>query len=552
MCGIELLVSKNAEKQKDLFLKLFNNIKNRGPEDTKLVEKKLGNYQMLMGFQRLKINDTSNLGNQPFIYEDENIFISVMINGEIYNHKEIEKYMKIKVKSHSDCESVLHMLKYYLENKYDLNQMFELLDGVFAGIAIYHQKKSNSLWNIIAFRDRFGVRPLYYGETEESFAYSSELKGLVGLVDNIKQFPPGTFQYHRISESYFGKGSNSFFNCQYPIKELTTVNILNDIRENFEKAVVKRMMSDRPMCCLLSGGLDSSLVACVLAKYSKVPIHTFCVGMKGGEDFKYAKKVADHIKSVHHEIILTEKDFLDALPQVVKVIETYDATTCRASTGQYLVSKYIKENTDFKVVYVGEGADELTGGYMYFHNAPNEKEFDRECKRLLKDIHYFDGKRSDRCISHFGLESRVPFLDKEFTQYYLSIDSKLRFHKLNGGEMNIEKYLLRKAFDIDNYLPNEILWRKKEAFSDGVSSKKRGWYQIIQDHVKEKIGVEFLEMQKKYGYYLMPYNEELYYYRKLFEEHYPECELILPYFWLPRWSGNITEASARVLSVYQE
>ena len=234
-----------------------------------------------------------------------------------------------------------------------------------------------------------------------------------------------------------------YFNYTFPVSVFDEKIALHNIRQLFEEAVFKRMMSDRPVCCLLSGGLDSSLVASVLAKQSKNKIHTFCIGMKGGEDFKYAKMVAEHIGSIHHEIILTQEDFLKAIPSVVKIIETYDGTTCRASTGQYLVSKYIKENTDFKVVYVGEGSDELTGGYLYFHNAPNEIAFDQECKRLLKDIHFFDGKRSDRCISHFGLESRVPFLDKNFVKYYLSIDPKIRFHKHNG---NIEKIFTQKSF----------------------------------------------------------------------------------------------------------
>lgn len=552
MCGIELLVSKTAKKQKGLFLKLFDKIKSRGPENSKLIEKEFNSYQMLMGFQRLKINDTSDLGNQPFIYEDENLYITMMINGEIYNHKELEETLELPVKSHSDCESVLYMFKHYLENEYEFSQMFELLDGVFAGIIVCQKKKVNDDVNIIAFRDRFGVRPLYYGENEDGFAYSSELKGLVGLVENIRQCCPGTFQYHQIGKDFYQKGVTKYFNFTYPIKTLTINEILINIRKKFEKAVVKRMMSDRPMCCLLSGGLDSSLVASVLAKHTKERIHTFCIGMEGGEDFEYARKVANHIKSIHHEIVLTEKDFLDALPEVVKIIETYDGTTCRASTGQYLVSKYIKENTDFKVVYVGEGSDELTGGYLYFHNAPDEIAFDKECKRLLRDIHYFDGKRSDRCISHFGLESRVPFLDKEFTKFYLSIDPKLRFHKLDN---KIEKYLLRKAFDKESgyhYLPKEVLWRMKEAFSDGVSSKKKSWFETIQDYVEKEIGEEYEMGKNKYGFYLMPYNKELYYYRKIFDQHYPDCELVLPYFWLPKWSGNILEASARVLKVYQD
>ena len=561
MCGIQLFLSKiNDIKIKNLFFKLFNKIKARGPEDTELIEKTIGEYNLKIGFQRLKINDTSDKGNQPFTLDNDQMFLSVIINGEIYNHKQLEKEYKISIESTSDCEIVFHLVKKFLQHNLPLSNLFNNLDGVFAGCVLYQDKLTN-ISQVITFRDIYGVRPMYYAEDDNSFGISSELKGLVGLVGNIQQFPPGHFMRYSFSNNeILGKEISRFYSYRYKMVNHKEDTILKNIRTKFENAVSKRMMSDRPMCCLLSGGLDSSLVASVLAKQSNERIHTFCVGMEGGEDFKYAKMVAEHIGSIHHEIVLEEKDFLDALPEVIRVIETFDGTTCRASTGQYLVSKYIKENTDFKVVYVGEGSDELTGGYMYFHNAPNEIEFDKECKRLLRDLHFYDNKRSDRAVSHFGLETRVPFLDKDFTEYYLSIDPKIRFHKTNGrkiGENHIEKYLLRKAFDKDvsgyDYLPKEVLWRKKEAFSDGVSSQKRGWYEIIQEFVHHEIGDEFEEMKKKYAWYLMPYNEELYYFRKIFTEHYGEENAkVLPYFWLPRWSGNIIESSARVLDVYKQ
>lgn len=569
MCGIQLYLSKISDpKTKKLFLSLFNNIKNRGPEDTELIDKTIKNTLIMMGFQRLKINDTSDKGNQPFIIENKNEFIAVITNGEIYNHHDLITQKKLITTSDSDCEVILRMYEQIhnqikdsmsIENYVPfIKDMIFLLDGVFAGVILHLNKISNKI-HTFAFRDRYGVRPMYYGTTETSFGISSELKGLCGLVENIKQFPPGNVLY------YDNENENliftPYFNYHYPVKEFDIKNALLNIKIKFENAVTKRLMSDRPVCCLLSGGLDSSLVASVLAKKSDKPIHTFCIGMKGGEDFYYAKLVANHIKSIHHEIICTKEEFLQAIPEVTRIIETFDGTTNRASVGQYLVSKKIKETTDFKVVYVGEGSDELTGGYLYFHNAPDEIAFDKECKRLLKDIHFFDGKRSDRCVSHFGLETRVPFLDKDFTDYYLSIDPKLRFHKITGGDTKIEKYLLRKAFDIgvngEEYLPSQVLWRIKEAFSDGVSNKKKAWYQIIQEHISKKLDEEqedFKEMKKNYGWYLMPYNQELYYYRKIFELHYgsnKENALLIPYFWLPKWSGNITEASARVLKVYK-
>lgn len=560
MCGISFLFSKKKNVKENLFIKLFTNIKPRGPEDTELYDEDFHDSKLYFGFQRLKINDVSKNGNQPFILEDSQCKIIVMLNGEIYNHLDLEKKYDFKMSSKSDCEVILYLAKYYIQNNLSLHNLFNQLDGVFAGCIYYHFKKENKI-HCYFFRDRFGVRPLYYGQDETSIAFSSELKGLVdnqiNLVNNIKQFPPGHYMkliygYDLVNE-YQKISLNKFHNFSFKQTINNKNTALDGIRKYFEKAVVKRMMSDRPICCLLSGGLDSSLVASVLAKNSKEPIHTFCIGMEGGEDFYYAEKVAEHIGSIHHEIVLSQDEFLEAIPKVVEVIESYDGTTCRASTGQYLVSKYIKEKTNFKVVYVGEGSDELTGGYLYFHNAPNSFEFDKECKRLLRDIHFFDGKRSDRCISHFGLESRVPFLDKDFVDFYFSINQNLRCHKTNN---QIEKYLLREAFDESNsgysYLPKEVLWRVKEAFSDGVSSKKKSWYQIIKKNLSN-ISDYYESWSKKYAWYLMPYTEELYWYRQIFSDKYGDHNArVLPYFWLPKWSGNITDASARVLDVYKK
>ena len=530
-------------------------IKNRGPENTNIITKHINNYEIVMGFHRLKINDTSDDGNQPFIIETSNYYLSVFLNGEIYNYEELKQKYNMDTKSNSDCEVVLHLFDKHFSGELEIKDLVNSLDGVFAGCCVYHNKTNNKLV-VVSFRDRYGVRPLYYGNNESlEYGYSSELKGLNGLVGNISQFKPGTFQVLELDNEPLNNSviSYPYYSYYFPTKDMEYEYILKNIRDTFENSVAKRMMSERPLCCLLSGGLDSSLVASTLAKLSTKKIHTFCVGMEGGEDFKYAQMVADHIGSIHHEIKLSEKEFIDAIPEVVRIIETYDGTTCRASVGQYLVSKYIKENTDFKVVYVGEGSDELTGGYLYFHNAPDEKSFDNECKRLLRDIHYFDGKRSDRAVSHFGLETRVPFLDTKFIEFYLSIDPKIRHHN-----KNMEKHLLRSAFDKKHgydYLPEEVLWRKKEAFSDGVSSLKKSWYEIIQDFVKTQIGDEFINNSTKYAYYLMPYNEELYYYRKIFDSYYggdSNNDLLIPYFWLPKWSGNISEASARVLDTYKD
>jgi len=289
--------------------------------------------------------------------------------------------------------------------------------------------------------------------------------------------------------------------------------------------------TDRELCCLLSGGLDSSLVTSLVNKYYKLKnpnkkLHTWSIGMKGSEDLQYAKKVADFLKTEHHHIELDKEEFLNAIPEVIYAIESYDTTTVRASVGNWLVSKYIKENSDAKVVFNGDGSDEVCGGYLYFHYAPNCLDFDKECKRLLEDIHYFDVLRSDRSISSHGLEARTPFLDKNFVQTYLSIPADIRDHNVQGV---CEKYLLRKAFDNKDLLPKEVLWRTKEAFSDGVSSDKESWFETIQKrHANEKV-----------------------YYKQIFSKYYENQDKVIPYYWMPKFV-NATDASARTLDVYNK
>jgi asparagine synthase (glutamine-hydrolysing) len=253
--------------------------------------------------------------------------------------------------------------------------------------------------------------------------------------------------------------------------------------------VAKRVKNtDRPIACLLSGGLDSSLITALVRKhYGMNELHTWSIGLKGSDDLKHARIVADHLKTIHHEICLTEQQLLDAIETVIFDIESYDTTTVRASVPNWLICKYIKEQTESKVIFNGDGSDELTGGYMYFYNCPDIIEFDKECKRLLEDIYYFDVLRSDRSISTNGLEPRTPFLDRAFVDFYLSISSKIRWEYNNKQE----KYLFRKAFD-KNYLPYEILWRKKEAFSDGVSKKSRSWFEIIAEKVKTQKEIKFV------------------------------------------------------------
>jgi len=323
-------------------------------------------------------------------------------------------------------------------------------------------------------------------------------------------------------------------------------NILENINNLFKNAVKKRIdNSDREICCLLSGGLDSSLVCAIAQQFSDKPIKTYSIGLKDSVDLINARSVAKHINSEHHEVIVSEEEFLNAIPDVIYAIESYDTTTVRASVGNYLISKYIKETTDCKVILNGDGADELMGGYLYFSACNDIFEFDKECKRLLKDIGYFDVLRSDKSISSNGLEARTPFLDRTFVQYYLSLSPLLRSHSHND---TIEKYLIRTAFEKENILPNEVLWRKKEAFSDGVSGLQKSWSDIIKEYV-EMLPNDLLSNINKEYEHNNPTTKEQQYYRYLFETMYPNCSSIIPYFWMPKFI-EATDSSARTLSIY--
>lgn len=309
--------------------------------------------------------------------------------------------------------------------------------------------------------------------------------------------------------------------------------------------------TDRPVACLLSGGLDSSLVAAIASKYYKGTLETYSIGLEGSEDLKYSQLVANHINSKHTQIVVSKEDFLNAIPNVIYDIESYDTTTVRASVGNWLIGKYIRENSEAKVVLNGDGADELMGGYLYMKKAEDSIEFDAECRRLLNDIHHFDVLRSDKSISSHGLEPRTPFLDRSLVMFYLSISRELRFSTTKDI---CEKYLIRRAMSkqILNILPEKVLWRTKEAFSDGVSSKEKSWYLIIQEHIANIVNTNkhLAFMLEKQFTHNNPKTLEQKYYRYLFELNYVNCGNIVPYFWMPKYV-NAKDASARTLEIYK-
>ena len=307
-------------------------------------------------------------------------------------------------------------------------------------------------------------------------------------------------------------------------------------------------MSDRPIGCLLSGGLDSSLISALVARnYEPYKLNTFSIGMKGSTDLKYAKLAAEHIKTKHHNIELSVDEFLEAIEETIYVIESYDITTVRASVGNYLVGKYIKENTDCKVIYNGDGSEEIMGSYLWLGNIDNEIDFYKENYKLLTEIYYYDVLRSDRSISDNGLEPRVPFLDKTFVNYVMSIPPKYKM--FNDGKM--EKQILRDAFNKTNLLPKEVLYRKKEAFSDGVSSTEKSWFQIIQEKLETSISDEQFKKEASQYTHNPPKTKEALYYRQIFEEHFKNHSNVIPHFWMPnpKWC-NVSDPSARVLKNY--
>lgn len=540
MCGIFALLLNNGKQDLELiYKKYFDSIQHRGPDNSTFITHQIipkgGNISL--GFHRLAINDLSPNGNQPFVTQKT----MLICNGEIYNHKELRQKYNINTQSNSDCEIIIHLYELI-----GIEETLIQLSGYFA-FALYDKIKNK----LIIARDRYGVRSLYIGfNNYGDILTSSELKAFPDSFNNVKHFEQGCWwdssdkTYHSYADIYdidpiCTETLSTSFVYQSLIYGLLT------------QAIRKRLLSDRPIGAFLSGGLDSSLVAAILAKEAG-KIHTFSIGMHDSPDILAARKVAKHIKSIHHEVIVTPEQMLDAIPTVIKQIESYDTTTVRASVPMYLLSQYIKKNTDIVVLFSGEGSDEASGGYLYFHNAPSDEEFQNECLRLLSELCYFDCLRCDKATAAHGLEVRVPFLDTEFLNMYMGIPANLKRPIGNEGERSIEKWLLRKSFDHTGILPDEILWRRKEAFSDGVSITNMSWSKIIADKVDSLITDEEFQKNKELYSWNKPMLKESYYYRKLFESHYPGRETTIPHFWLPKWNGNINDPSARILQKYTE
>lgn len=541
MCGIWGHLSNKSINLDELFT-LFYSIKNRGPDTSHFEIKTFNEWFMYIGFHRLAIRDLSMLGDQPFhlVVNEGNRQIISVINGEIYNYKYlVEKYnLQSKLVSKSDCEIIQYI--YY---EHGIQELVDNLIGEYA-IGIFDFDYSTKEFNIYLARDQFGVRPLFYGKTDTSFSFCSELKGIYKLVnnDNDCQVSPGHYIKYDVINNKLE--TTCFYSKDYiPNLENNNLGIIKkNIRQKLKQATRMMIDSDRPIGALLSGGLDSSLIVSIVSKHLKQinkKLSTFSIGIPGATDKIYAEMVSQFCDTNHTHIEFSQEDFLKAIPTVIKTIESYDITTVRASVGQYLICKWISENTDIKVLFIGDGSDELTCGYMYFHKAPNAIEAHYDNSRLLREIHYYDVLRADRGVAENGLEARVPFLNVNFVDYYMSVDPNLRV-PTNG----IEKWLLRTSFDNGKYLPDKVLWRTKEAFSDGVSSEEKSWYQIIQENVQDYIK-DYLQYNQEFNY-LTPVSQESLYYRLIFNSFYPGFNKVIPHYWLPSWHDT-NEPSARTI-----
>ncbi len=506
----------------DSFKEGFDKTISRGPDDSRIIDTGKG----LLGFHRLSIMGLTPDGMQPF--ELDGSF--VVCNGEIYGYEKIKEKLakKYTFKSGSDCEILLPMYREYGTD------MFAMLDAEYALIIF-----DGDTGSYIAARDPIGIRPLYYGyDKKGAILFASEAKNLVSICDHVMPFPPG---------HYYKDGKFVRYCDITEVKEIchdSLETVCSKIHDKLVAGVEKRLVADAKVGFLLSGGLDSSLVCAIAAKKSDKPIRTFAIGMnEDAIDLKYAKQVADYIGSDHTEVIMTKEQVLSELEHVIELLGTYDITTIRASMGMYLLCKWIHENTDIRVLLTGEISDELFG-YKYTDFAPSAEEFQKESQKRVRELHMYDVLRADRCISVNSLEARVPFGDLDFVKYVMSVDPAKKMNVYGKG-----KYLLRHAFEGD-YLPHDILYREKAAFSDAVGHS-------MVDHLKEYAesyytDEEFEEKKAKYTH-AAPFTKESLLYREIFEKYYPGQSDMVVDFWMPNksWEGcDVNDPSARVLSNY--
>jgi asparagine synthase (glutamine-hydrolysing) len=506
MCGIvcALNINQDSSKLRNHVLEMSKKLRHRGPDWNGIYS----DDNVILAHERLAIVDPKS-GKQPLYSKDQRYILAA--NGEIYNHKELRLLTQdYEYQTNSDCEVIISLFDTYREGFVDK------MNGIF-GFVVYDQKENE----FFIARDHMGIIPLYVGWDKNKTLYvSSELKALEGTCNKIEVFPPGHFMSSKDLkyEKWYNRSWISYDN----VKSNNTN--LDDLKEGLENAVHRQLMSDVPYGVLLSGGLDSSITSALAKKFSKNRIendnkseawypqlHSFSVGLDGSPDLKAAKLVSEHIGSIHHEITFTVQEGLDAIRDVIYHIETYDVTTVRASTPMYLMARVIK-SMGIKMVLSGEGADELFGGYLYFHKAPNPEEFHKETVRKLDKLYQYDCLRANKSLAAWGIEGRVPFLDKEFIDIAMNINPA---DKMITNE-KMEKWVVRKSFE--DYLPKEVAWRQKEQFSDGVGYS---WIDSLKELVDNEVSDKMFENASERFPFQTPQNKEEYFYRSIFELHFP-------------------------------
>jgi len=561
MCGIFAILG-SAEDPHMLRAKALSaskTIRHRGPDWNGIHVQTVGGCTDILCHERLAIVDP-NSGKQP-LYNSDRTF-AVCANGEIYNHMELRKLLDPKIvasfRTQSDCEVLSHLYEKFGP------EMVHKLDGVFAFVVL------DKNGNVFAARDPMGVCPAYIGYGSDGSVWiSSEMKAIAEHCCRFDIFLPG--HSFTTSRTESGKMKRWYEPVWWNEKYLPTKKLdLDMLREKFESAVEKRLMADVPFGVLLSGGLDSSLVAAICQRkhtqqskpdaltFSK--LHSFSVGLPNSPDLQAARKVAAYLGTAHHEFTFEIEEGIDALSDVIYYLETYDVTTIRAATPMYFLSRKIKA-MGVKMVLSGEGADELFGGYLYFHKAPNAEEFHKECVRKMKALHQYDVLRANKATAAWGLEVRVPFLDKDFMELAMTMDATDKM--INKADGRIEKWAVRKAFSFaePSYLPDEILWRQKEQFSDGVGY---GWIDGLKDHAEKVVTQKMLD----HASYCFPQNtpntKEAYFYRSMFARHFPQqssletvpsgpsiaCSTPAAIAWDASWKNNADASGRAVMGVH--
>jgi len=611
MCGIFYFetISKLSIYQLKFLQEQFIITSHRGPDKSIFVN----DNTRAWGFHRLSINGMESSADQPFFLKN----CRLICNGEIYNFRSLitEFELENEYKSGSDCEIIIHLYR-----KIGIKETLRRLDGVFAFVLYDYDSDVTfvardpvgvrSLYiGVISHDSTYGLQhsdtvAASLNSDHYALCISSELKSTHSLCDTIAQFPAGCYMEYNASicgdatfNPYYDfvtisnaseinslgssntssdkqlstlarKINNIKLTYTYPSIEKANADIddrefeaeiCDNLRKLFASAVTKRLMSERPVGCLLSGGLDSSLVTAIVSRELKkknpnTTLNTYSIGLEGSVDLYWGRRVAEYLGTCHHEVIVTELEFLLAIKETIEQTESYCTTTIRASVGNYLVSKYIQSSTDDVVIYCGDMSDEIFGSYRGFLKAPSDADFQAENERMIRDVRFFDLLRSDKSISGAGLEARVPFADKTFLSYVMQIPARFkRFYDGTGSEGRMEKYLIRKAFENEGLLPNDVLWRRKEAFSDGVSSQNgRTWIQMIKEYVNSVVSdSEFNNKNNSlFKLYNPPYDKESFFYRRVFEAYYDGRGDTIPYYWRHPFCKEVLDPSARLLDFY--